>query len=636
MNRIIGKFLILLILFVNSLTSLNGQQLSEKLVKEVEESVQQAKKFEAESDFNQAAFFYNRAATVYWVNGFPDNAIKYFLLSVEMNKKIGNLNALRTLYNNIGMVYTDEEDYPKALEYFNKTLDVSRQMNRKPDIASALINLSNALSESKQYSAAAKALEEANAIARELNDEKLLRNSYSLMADVYEKMGNSEKSAEYFSLYTAIMRKITRDEVRKKDAEARQLVDEAKSKVSDIEKAKQETERELQDKQKALRETEESLEHVQQLTQEQQMQIDLLNTQTQLQEAVIRNQKLMRNVFIVVILGVVAFASMIFYSLREKKKANALLSKQNKEIVEQKTLIELKNKALESAFERIEKQNNDITSSINYAQRIQQAMLPEPGKLSDVIPDSFVLLQPRDIVSGDFYWYQGYGSPQALKGKKLKNFIKLHNLCDDDLGFLISAVDCTGHGVPGAFMSMIGFNLLETITHNGTVLPNEMLNELHRSIRYLLKQYNTENRDGMDMVICSIKDRGRKVLFSGAKNPIYYIKNGELVHLKGDSIPVGGRQKEDVREFTLHTIEVDSPTAFYIFSDGYIDQFGGELGRKFTSVQFKNLLIENYQLPMLQQKDILIKSMQEWKGDGKQIDDMLVIGFRLGVDDINV
>jgi serine phosphatase RsbU (regulator of sigma subunit) len=630
--------IVVLGLFFSTLfhTQVVGQQLSEKLTKEIEENLDQAKDFEAANDFNQAAFFYSRAATIYWVNGFPMKAIEYFEKTVELNKKIGNLNAIRTIYNNIGMIYTDEEDYPKALQYFNLTLQVSRQMNRKTDITASLLNVANVQSEMGAYTDAAKTLEEANTLAKELNDEKLLRNSYSLLADVYEKLGNSEKSSEYFSLYTAIHRKIQRDEMRQKENEAKKMVDDAKSKVSEIEKAKQETELELLDKQKALKETEENLEAVELITKEQEMQIALLNTEKELKDAIIKNQRMVRNIFIVVIIGVLAFAAMIFYNLKEKKKANTLLSKQNREIAEQKDLIEQANKDLEIAFDKIEKQNRDITSSITYAQRIQQAMLPLEENLKKVIPDSFVLLKPRDIVSGDFYWFTGFASAKIQKEKPRSHFMRLHNVCADESGFLITAVDCTGHGVPGAFMSMIGLNLLENITRNGIVMPNEMLNKLHNSIRYLLKQHNSDNHDGMDMALCHIKDNGRTVLFAGAKNPLIFITNGELTTLKGNSVPIGGMQLEGRREFTQHTLEIEQPTAFYIFSDGYVDQFGGTKGKKFSTPQFKELLLEIHKKPMDEQKIILENRITEWIGNGKQIDDILVIGFRTGTEGIDI
>lgn len=607
-----------------------GQELPENLVKEVEEHLTQAEGFEKSGDFNQAAYHQNQVANIYWINGFPNKAVEHFEKTIALNKRIGNLNAQRTLYSNIGMVYIDEEEYAKSIENFQKSLAIARQMNRKPDIAATLINIANAQAEQKNYSDAATTLEEAHTLARELNDERMLRNCYSLLTDVYEKLGDKQKSANYFSLFTAISQKIQREQIRQRDIQAQQMVDKAKEEVDQIEQQRQATEVELASKQQALKETEESLEEIEQISKERQMQIDLLSKEKELQDAIIRNQKLVRNVFILIIMVVVGFAMLFLYNLNIKKKANQKLQKQNTEIAQQKDLIEQVNQDLELAFNRIEKQNRDITSSINYAQQIQEALLPATCNLSNVFPDSMVFFQPRDIVSGDFYWYTGYGSPKALENEQRSNFIKIPNLKNDEKGFLISAVDCTGHGVPGAFMSMIGFNLLETITRNGTVQPNIILSKLHNSIRYLLKQDATDNRDGMDMALCAISDNGRRVQYSGAKNPLITICDGELTYIKGDVYPIGGIQKEGVREFTLHNIDVNKPTSFYIFSDGYTDQFGGERGKKFGTRSFKQLLLDINHLPMQEQIPILKEMMTTWIGkEHKQIDDILVVGFKV-------
>ncbi|MDD4385644.1 MAG: tetratricopeptide repeat protein [Bacteroidales bacterium] len=622
--------IILLVFCSNALQAQIQKELPQVLASEVEAQIIKANDFENSGNYNQAAFHLNKAATVCWVNGSPNKAITLFQKTIGLNEKIGNKNAIRTLNNNIGIIYTDQEDYPKALEYFNKSLNIARQMSQKPDIAASLLNVASVQSEMTQYADAAKTLEEVNTLARELNNEKMLRNCYSLLADVYEKLGNSEKSTEYFTLYTTISRKIQREEMRNHDNQARKIVEDAQTKVTEIKHAKEITEKELLNKQQTLKETEENLVQIEQVSNDRQMQIDLLNKDKELNDAIIKNQKLVRNVFLFIIFVVLSFAILFFYNLSVKNKANEKLKTQNIEILKQKEQIEQVNQHLEEAFNKIDKQNSDITRSINYAQRIQEAMLPPLGDLSIFKDNSFILLKPRNIVSGDFYWFTGYGSPEILNEEKNKNFIKLHNLPEVEKGFLISAVDCTGHGIPGAFMSMIGFNLLESIIRSGIVRPNIILEHLHSAIRRLLKQDTTNNRDGMEMAICSIVDDGKKVLYAGAKNPLIFISNGELTYLKGDPLPIGGRQKENHREFTLHTINVNSPTTFYIFSDGITDQFGGLDGQKFGTKRFKELLLEIHKLPMQEQKSKLEQRIGEWMNSRKkQIDDIIVIGFKI-------
>jgi len=598
---------------------------------EVEQNLSEAKKLELSGEFNQAAYFYNKAATTFWVNGIPNEAVSNFLNAVSMNEKIGNQNAIKTIYNNIGMVYTDEEDYSNALLYFEKSLMVCKALGKKPDIAATLINVSNIYTETGKLELAAKTLQEANSLARELNDTKLLRNSYSLLAEVYSQMGDNIKSAEYFSLYTSFSRKIQRDELEKKESETKQILDNAKSKVKEAEQDKQLSEKELLEKK-------EELERAEVISTEQQMQIDLLSKEKELQDATIRNQKLARNIFIAIIIGILAFSAMVIYSYLEKKKAIKLLAEQNEEIAEHRDMIENKSLELIKALGQIERQNKNITSSITYAQRIQEALLPDENGLKKYLPESFILLHPRDIVSGDYYWFSGFkGEKNNSMSTSKKNLITLGNIDSNESGLIITAADCTGHGVPGAFMSMIGLNLIETVVRSGITKPNEILNNLHIDIRHLLKQSDTDNRDGMDMSICVVKDKGRKVEFAGAINPLYYIKNNELHHIKGDFVPVGGLQKEEHREFTLNTIEVDSPTCFYIFSDGLADQFGGETGEKFSSKRFKELLLEIHKFPMGKQQEIISTRIEEWMGSNyKAIDDVLVIGFKLGEKEVEI
>jgi len=260
----------------------------------------------------------------------------------------------------------------------------------------------------------------------------------------------------------------------------------------------------------------------------------------------------------------------------------------------------------------IEKKNNDITASINYAFRIQDSMLPDLDKMKRLIPNLLVLFKPRDIVSGDFYWC----------GEK-------------DGKTIIAAIDCTGHGVPGAFMSMIGDSQLNQIINmDGITAPDIILNKLHLRVRSALKQAETQNRDGMDMALCTIDPYRKIIECAGAKNPIIYIQDGKLVQIKGDKMPIGGDQREDQRIFTKHTIKLDKTTIVYMYSDGYQDQFGGADGRKFMVTKLRELLFQIHEKDFETQHNILDVTFEAWKNyrqDYHQTDDVLVIGFRIDV-----
>ncbi len=255
----------------------------------------------------------------------------------------------------------------------------------------------------------------------------------------------------------------------------------------------------------------------------------------------------------------------------------------------------------------VAKANQKLTSSINYAKRIQDSLLPDKVAIANAFTDAFVLFKPRDIVSGDFYWFREQGNKVFL-----------------------ACMDCTGHGVPGAFMSMIGNDLLsEIITYLHFEQPNDILGELHRNIRQALRQEQTDSREGMDIAFCTIDREASKVFFAGAKQPLVYIRNGEVTTISGDKVAVGGRQKEERREFTNIEIDVQEGDTFYLFSDGYQDQFGGPKGRKIMSRRFKELLLSIHHLPMTEQEQRLNEFVEDWRGTERQTDDILVIGFKV-------
>lgn len=271
------------------------------------------------------------------------------------------------------------------------------------------------------------------------------------------------------------------------------------------------------------------------------------------------------------------------------------------EVVEKNKLLEQTSKILQDAF-------TNIKSSINYAKRIQDAMLPNKGLLERFFQDSFIFFKPKDVVSGDFYWY-------TVAGNKI----------------IVAAVDCTGHGVPGAFMSMLGMELLHHIVNVQRFdTADEILNQLHINVRRVLKQESGENRDGMDISLLIIDKRNKSLEFAGAHNPLIWIRNKELQQVKADRQSIGGFQREPAKNFTKHIIHYEAGDVFYIFSDGYQDMCNGKTGKRFMSSRFRSVLAEIHQHPMHKQEEILNKIKKYWiKKDSQQLDDILVIGIRV-------
>ena len=282
----------------------------------------------------------------------------------------------------------------------------------------------------------------------------------------------------------------------------------------------------------------------------------------------------------------------------EKQQYIREISKQQKLLSEQKAIVEEKNKS--------------ITDSIRYAQRIQAAILPDQAQLSTAIPDHFIFFRPRDIVSGDFYWFYEQGSR-----------------------LILAAVDCTGHGIPGAFMSMIGNICLRNIVEDQPYIhAHEILGQLHQEILGHLKQEQTHNSDGMDMSLVVIDQEKKELEFAGAKSPLLYFQNGQQFKIKGDKHPIGGSWNShisEVRTFTNHTVALDVPTVIYLYSDGYQDQFGGKENQKFKSRRLAELLEKNHGLDLKSQGKHLADTFESWKNEGKelQLDDVLVIGAKL-------
>ncbi len=254
----------------------------------------------------------------------------------------------------------------------------------------------------------------------------------------------------------------------------------------------------------------------------------------------------------------------------------------------------------------IEKKNKLITDSINYASRIQNAILPTDKHLSEILNDYFIFFRPKDIVSGDFYW-----------ARKM----------DDKVIFI--GADCTGHGVPGAFMSMFGVAFLnEIIGRENITIPARILGRLREMIIQSLSQDSgTEIKDGMDMVVISIDNNQNIIEFAGAQNPMYLVRDMELIQVNCDRMPVSIHVRMD--DYTNHTIEIKKNDQMYIFSDGYADQFGGPDNKKFKYKAFKELILENAEKPMKEQKKIFGHVFDEWKGDNEQLDDVVLIGIKI-------
>ncbi|MFQ5335957.1 MAG: triple tyrosine motif-containing protein, partial [Flavobacteriales bacterium] len=301
---------------------------------------------------------------------------------------------------------------------------------------------------------------------------------------------------------------------------------------------------------------------------------------------------------------------------QQNRRLEKMVTKRTAEVVSQRDEIKKKNMLIEESFK-------EIQDSIRYAKRIQLAILPPDQYVEKLLPDSFLLYKPKDIVSGDFYW-----------------------VAEWDGRVFFAAVDCTGHGVPGAFMSIVGNNQLNNAVNvRNATSPSEILDALNEGVSGTLRQKDAhpDVKDGMDLALCAIDRKSMRLEFAGAYNPLYIIRKGianqklriagnyrffedDLLEVKADKVPIGG--SESGSKFTNFEFELQQGDAIYIFSDGYADQFGGPLGKKYKYKTLKKKLLEIHEKPMQEQKQLLADEFGAWKGEEEQVDDVCLIGVR--------
>jgi len=306
------------------------------------------------------------------------------------------------------------------------------------------------------------------------------------------------------------------------------------------------------------------------------------------------------------LLLIVSVYFIITWRTKKLVQARVLLEK----MVDEKThLLKEEKELVEHVKTQLEEKNKDVTDSINYAKRIQEAILPSKEAIFNVFPEAFILYRPKDIVSGDFYWFT-----------ETEDF------------YLIAAIDCTGHGVPGAFMSLIASTLInEIVGGKKIVVPSQILQELNNSIIKVLKQNDSENssRDGMDMSICRIDKKKQKLVFAGAARPLYFMRNHVLTEVKGQGYPIGGHYGLMNLTYSDTELDLQKDDTFYIFSDGYADQFRDGDKKKFTTKRLKALITDIASNNMETQRNILNQNFEDWRGLGEQIDDILILGVKI-------
>ncbi len=483
-----------------------------------------------------------------------DSALYYNNKQIKSFPADMDVDSKAIAYGNLGVIYQAKKEYVKAKEYYEKALVIFKSVNSFRLITISTINLGELSIVSKDYKKALYYYNDALKQTEGSNELDVLSAAHKGKYDAYVLLKDYKNALEEYG-------------------KVKQIEDSLKSQQSLTKIMRMESDYEVGKKQKEN---------------------ELLKAQNEVKETLINvskeNEKktkmfLYSALFVLLIIVVLAFQ--LYKGLKENKQKNKIIS-------DQKYLVEEKNK--------------DITDSINYAKKIQEAILPPKELKYEIFENAFVFFKPRDIVSGDFYWFN------KKNGKRI-----------------ITAVDCTGHGVPGAFMSMIGNTFLtEIIEGKGITEPAAILSEMRFLVIKSLKQTHdtTESKDGMDMSLLCFDDEKRTVEYAGANNPMWLMRKGECIEYKADSRPIGYYRGKGL-PFTNHKIDYQKGDTFYIFTDGYADQFGGPRGKKLKYKPFKEILLSIQKEPMLKQEEILEQKFVEWKGGLDQIDDVLIIGIRI-------
>lgn len=488
-----------------------------------------------------------------------DSALIYTKKALTMHEKLGNLKGMAICYNNLGEFEGLNKKWEKALEYFTKSRQIKIKIKDTRGIPITNNNIAEALIFTKRYSKALPYLNDAINKATSINDFSSLPSTYEKLAIVYDSLKNYKKAYHYFIKFHEFYDTLQQNATDKK------LLD-------------------LQ---------------TQYETEQKEQQIELLKKEKLLQDIKITKNKTINLLLYSSISLLIIFILFLYRSLQTRRKNNQILKNKNNQLNLQKSEIEYQR-------DEITTQKTALIDSINYAQRIQQALLPLKAQFNQHFTQNFILYLPKDIISGDFYWIK-------TKGNHI----------------YFAVADCTGHGVPGALMSMLGISLLnEIIGNNDNLKPADILEELREKIKSNLKQTGERdfNRDGMDIALCRFNKEKNQLLYSGANNAAIIIKNHEIIELKPNHNPIGIYVKE--KPFTNQIIEINEGNMLYLYSDGYCDQKDANNLYRISSAGFKKLLLDIYPLNINEQHNKLKYYFENWKKDTIQIDDVTVMGIK--------
>ncbi|HAS42795.1 MAG TPA: hypothetical protein DCS93_20100 [Microscillaceae bacterium] len=534
-------------------------------------------------------------------------SIEFFNNALVIHKRFKRENNIASDYNNLGNVYNDLGDYEKALYYYNNYKKIKEKLSDDKGVAIALSNIGGVYIKLKKFQLAIDVCTKSLMIRERLGLHKSQLFPLSQLSQAYFVLKDYKKAIKYgldaLKISEEIGAKQRAMNIAKSLSDIYQETGYLSEALFFYQKHKAYTDSVFNEKKsEQIAEMETKYD-----TEKKEQENKYLKLQDVKNKALIRQSFLLNIVSVIGVVLLMVLAVVLYRSNLRKQRTNRVLLSQKQEI-------EIQTEEILAQRDMLEEQHKDIRDSINYARKIQTAILPLPEEISAAFPEHFLFYQPRDIVSGDFYWFA-----EVKYSKQTK--------------YVLSVSDCTGHGVPGAFMSMIGNDLLNDIVKDRRIIqPDIILNHLHEGVRRALHQETGENTDGMDISLCVIDPQEKTLSYAGANSPLVYVQDGEQTRIAPNKTSIGGDMSPGEDGFQAHTISYqEAPIMCYMYSDGYRDQFGGKKGKKFMRSRFLELVFYISQLSMQDQRRQVEETINDWMKQGgyEQMDDMLVMGFRL-------
>lgn len=514
-----------------------------------------AEKVNKESnDVQSLVYTYDGMATAYQYLKIPDSALIFATKSLQLAESVNDIYSMAYSFNSIGILYNEKKQYTKAKEYFDKALSVNKKIHDERLELSVYGNLATAMMGSNQPDEAYKYAEKVIDLEKKFNIKTDRMEISELLSSFFYKKKDYENAYLYLKDFNQYKDSLYNTDITNQISELQTKYD----------------------------------------TEKKEKENELLQKENELKNKEIDKHKTTRNYLVGIIALFVVIIIGAFFAYRKIKAYSMLLGLQ-------KNSIEFKNHMLEE-------QKKEITDSINYAKRIQYALLAHDNLLKNNIPGYFVLFKPKDIVSGDFYWATEHNNK-----------------------FFLAVCDSTGHGVPGAFMSLLNIGFLsEAIKENNITEPHKILNYVRK--RLIDSIGNEGQKDGMDAILLCfdkkiVDDKQGSITYAAANNEPILIRGNKIIELPKDKMPVGKGEKTE--SFTLQSIDVQKNDVLYLYTDGYADQFGGPKGKKFKYKALNELLLSISKDEMNQQQKNLENNFSEWKGNLEQVDDMLIIGIKI-------